>query len=57
MHYPDNKNKQRIYYLAGAAEFYGERVLFDEIFEDLDEKILFALIEHIRLERRKAINN
>ena len=56
-YYPYNKTKPRIYYLGGAAEFHGDRVLFDENFEDLEEKILFAVIEHIRIERITAKNN
>lgn len=41
----------RIPYLLDAFQFEGERIRFDENYELLEEKILYALIEHLRKKR------
>ncbi|WP_221568705.1 hypothetical protein [Alkalihalobacillus sp. TS-13] len=41
--------KPRIFYLLEAFGFEGKRLLFDKNFEDLEEQVVFALIEHVRL--------
>jgi len=41
----------RIPYLLDAFLFDGERILMNANFEETEEKILFALIEHLRLKR------
>lgn len=41
----------RVKYLFGYFEFEGERIPFDRDFGDLDEQIIYALIERIRVKR------
>ncbi|MFB4166154.1 hypothetical protein ACE1TI_20765 [Alteribacillus sp. JSM 102045] len=41
----------RIPYLLDAFLYNGERILMDQDFEDKEERILFALIEHVRKKR------
>jgi Helix-turn-helix domain len=40
--------KPRIFYLLEAFGFEGKRLLLDKDFEDLEEQVIFAIIEHIR---------
>lgn len=42
----------RVSYLLEAFLFDGQRILMDENFEDLEEKILFPLIEYVREESK-----
>ncbi|HLQ98771.1 MAG TPA: hypothetical protein VK102_00220 [Sphingobacterium sp.] len=41
----------RIPYLLEALMFEGERIRLDEKYETLEEKVLYALLEHLRLEK------
>lgn len=43
----------RAYYLLDAFVFDNKRILMDENYELLEDKVLYALIEYIRLERIK----
>ncbi len=41
--------KPRIFYLLEAFGFEGKRLLLDKNFEDLEEQVIFAIIEYVRL--------
>ena len=49
-----NKNKNRtprVYYLLDHCLFDGRRIAFKKEYEGLEEQIIFAVIEHLRLKR------
>lgn len=46
--------KPRVSYLLEAFYFEGERLLFDETYEDQEEQVIFAIIEYVRKNRKKA---
>lgn len=41
--------KPRVSYLLEAFGFEGKRLLLDKNFEDLEEQVIFAIIEHVRI--------
>jgi hypothetical protein len=41
--------KPRVFYLLEAFGFEGKRLLLDKNFVDLEEQVIFAIIEHVRL--------
>lgn len=45
-------SKPRVFYLLEAFGFEGKRLLLDKKFEDLEEQVLFAIIEHVRSNRK-----
>lgn len=45
--------KPRVNYLLEAFYFEGKRLLFDENFADREEQVIFAIMEHVRLNRIK----
>jgi hypothetical protein len=47
-------SKPRVFYLLEAFGFEGKRLLLDKNFEDLEEQVIFAIIEHVRLSLRKS---
>ena len=42
-------SKPRVFYLLEAFGFNQKRLLLDKNFEDLEEQVIFAIIEHVRL--------
>lgn len=47
-------SKPRVSYLLEAFGFEGERLLLDQNFADLEEQVLFAIIEHVRLSLKSS---
>jgi hypothetical protein len=41
--------KPRVFYLLEAFGFEGKRLLLDKNFADLEEQVIFAIIEHVRI--------
>ncbi|MCY8102309.1 AbrB/MazE/SpoVT family DNA-binding domain-containing protein [Bacillus haynesii] len=47
----ESKKKPKIYYILDAFLFDGKRVEMDTNFGDIEEQILFAVVEEVRLKR------
>jgi len=45
-------SKPRVSYLLEAFSFEGKRLLLDQNFADLEEQVIFAIIEHVRINSR-----
>lgn len=44
----DHYKQPKVFYIGDAFVFEGERLLFDDNFEDRQEQLIFPIIEHVR---------
>jgi hypothetical protein len=49
-------SKPRVFYLLDAFGFDGQRLLYDQNFDDREEQIIFAIIEYVRKKKAKGLS-